>query len=336
MATGHPRDVSLFHGAFSTGQTRSELKAQVEKMRAQAYHKLGDMPKAHSHLAEAQKLMALASGDAVERVEASKSAAAAVGGSSGYGGAVGSTAPVATSAASTSKPAAEDLGAAGDIRQLWAADVAEEAPLNKYRYTDDGATASLILDLNDHLGLGDEASTLVDSLRQFKVTCTAESVTIRLRIRCPPTRKGYTVRELKMHLEPLALEIVPEDTVPRLKGREGKRRLEVKLFKRKADQKWFGDFVKSGEKPKKAEGESDAAKKAPTVAAAAPKGSQLNPLTPEELARLPRPSGGNCDNRPSSWVSGKAETKPSACAEIAQKPPACAEAAPAGGLEEMD
>jgi len=34
------------------------------------------------------------------------------------------------------------------------------------------------------------------------------------------------------------------------------------------------------------------------------KGTQLNPLTPEELARLPRPSGAGGDNRPSGWQSG--------------------------------
>ena len=44
-------------------------------------------------------------------------------------------------------------------------------------------------------------------------------------------------------LDPLCHEIVPEDTVPRLRGKESRRRLEVRLFKRNKDQKWFGDLV---------------------------------------------------------------------------------------------
>eukprot|EP00929_Paragymnodinium_shiwhaense_P009712 TRINITY_DN11398_c0_g1_i1.p1 TRINITY_DN11398_c0_g1~~TRINITY_DN11398_c0_g1_i1.p1 ORF type:complete len:508 (+),score=122.49 TRINITY_DN11398_c0_g1_i1:91-1524(+) len=334
MATGHPRDVSLFQGAFSTQQTRSELKAGVEKMRAQAYHKLGDMPKAHSHLAEAQKLMSLASGDAVERVEAAAASAtekpdASKGGYAADGGAtmtpaVGSKAPA---------PVASNLGAAGDIKELWGADIGEETALHKYRYTDEGSTVVLTIDLNDHLGLGDEASAMVDSLRQFKVTCEAEALTIRLRIRCPPTKKGHTVREFRMHLEPLTQEIVPEDTVPRLKGREGKRRLEVKLFKRDASRAWLGEFVKAGVKTLKAE-DTASSKVGKSAVSSAPKGSQLNPLTPEELARLPRPSAGNCDNRPSAWRHD---------ASPAQDPPKSAEpaviAAPQeapASLEEMD
>lgn len=44
-------------------------------------------------------------------------------------------------------------------------------------------------------------------------------------------------------MDPLCHEIVPEDTVPRLRGKESRRRLEVRLFKRNKDQKWFGDLV---------------------------------------------------------------------------------------------
>merc|ERR1712125_267081 len=121
-----------------------------------------------------------------------------------------------------------------------------------------------------------------DSLKQFRVRCDNDSVDVRLRLKDDKGR----VREFQLWLQPLVHEIIPEDTVPRLKGREGKRRLEVKLFKRDKDRKWMGDLVTGT--PKDAREACEAAAK--ESAKIAPKGSALNPLTPEDLAKLPRPS----------------------------------------------
>mmetsp|Transcript_25451 Transcript_25451/g.70975 ORF Transcript_25451/g.70975 Transcript_25451/m.70975 type:complete len:451 (+) Transcript_25451:74-1426(+) len=316
--TGHPRDANLFGGSFRTQQTRLEFWSAVEKWQAQAYHKLGDMEQAHSHLAEAKRLEAAVGGDAIERVAAAAEAA--------------SPQERAGSAASGSRPAAADPVA--EIKRLWADSVVEEPQLRTYRYTDEGPIVLLILDLNDHLGLGDEASCLVDSLRQFRVTCQDRSVDIRVRF-----RQDGRARELRLHLNPLAQEIVPEDTVPRLRGREAKRRLEVKLFKRDKQRPWHGDLVGS-EAPTKAPAEAGK-KTAAAMAPPPPRGTQLNPLSPEELARLPRPSGDLVDNRPSAWQTlapARAETTETQAESESEPRPAAAPAATAAApcLEEMD
>merc|ERR1711939_1012983 len=111
---------------------------------------------------------------------------------------------------------------------------------------DEGPTVSLHLDLNDHLGIGEEASSAVDSLSQFRVMCENDQVDIRVRLQ----RENGSICQFQLFLKPLAHEIIPEDTVPRLKGREGKRRLEVKLFKRDKQTGWSGDLVKGHVKPK--------------------------------------------------------------------------------------
>merc|ERR1711957_134649 len=125
-------------------------------------------------------------------------------------------------------------------------------------------------------------------------------------------RDGGPIREFRLFLEPLAHEIVPEDTVPKLKGREGKRRLEVKLFKRDKTKSWFGDLVRSEvTKAIKKGGEAasrivngGANKPAAAKSVPAPrKGTALNPLTPEEMAKLPSPSGSAGDNRPSAFMA---------------------------------
>jgi len=155
---------------------------------------------------------------------------------------------------------------------------------------DEGPTVLVMLDLNDHLGIGEEASLAVDSLRQFRVKCEETAVDIQLRLR----RKDGRVAHFRLLLSPLQKEIVPEDTVPKLRGKESKRRLEIKLFKREKKDKWHGDLVKG----------FDVAK--PTAKAqppSAPKGSLLNPLTAEELAALPKPSDSRGDNRPSSFAA---------------------------------
>jgi hypothetical protein len=179
-------------------------------------------------------------------------------------------------------------------KQLWATHPDEERRFSEYRFADEGSIVSLILDLNDHLGIGTEASTAVDALQQFKVNCEADSVDIRVRLQ----RQDGKIWQFQLFLQPLVWEIIPEDTVPRLKGREGKRRLEVKLFKLDKQQKWLGDLVKSSTKPKPGADAEKSKTREPQ------KGSQWNPLSADELANLPRPSGSNADNRPSSWQPG--------------------------------
>lgn len=263
-AEGHPRDAVLFGGNFSTPQTRIEFMTSIEKMRAQSYYKLGDMNRANEHLEESKRLEAVSTGDAVERAAAATTSASSR--------ALAGASPIATSVS-------------GDIAQLWAQSVGDPVRLKTYRFQDEGPTVLLTLDLNDHLGIGEEGSNLIDSLKQFRVKCHEAVCDIRLRIRVRDL-----VQEFRLLLDPLVHKIIPEDTVPRLKGRQGKRRLEVKLFKREKDCKWQGDLVKSVSQ--------DAQKKSKQPA---PKGSHLNPLTPEELAKLPSPSGIGGENLPSSF-----------------------------------
>jgi hypothetical protein len=272
---GHPRDASLFGGAFSTQQTKLEFAAAIEKIRAATSHQQGDEAKSRLRAAEARRLEAAATGDAVKRVGAQ-------------------------AAPSTQQKAA---GETPDekAKALWAVGAAVERRLKRYSYADEGPTVLVILDLNEHLGLGEEASAAVISLRQFRVRCETFSVDVQLRLR----HSDGKIWHFHLVLEPLAREIVPEDTVPRLKGKEGKRRLEVKLFKRDKQQAWYGDIVaekRSGDNDPPPAAAVGKKQKGSSLAPAQPeKGTLLNPLTPEELARLPSPSGDNRDNRPSAF-----------------------------------
>jgi hypothetical protein len=267
---GHPREATLFEGAFNTQQSRMEFLGMVAKLCANVYKLLGDEMRCQRYMKEVERLSRLQSVDAVERAVARDEA---------------------------EKPSAESGTTKGmDAKALWAATPAEERRLKEYGFTDEGSTVSLLLDLNDHLGIGTEASDAVSSLKQFKVNCEKDSVDVRVRIQ----RKDGRVCEFQLLLEPLAHEIIPEDTVPKLKGREGKRRLEVKLFKDDKKQPWYNKIVKSVDKAKtKTDGS-----KTKTDKETKSLGTQLNPLTVEELARLPRPSGSGSDNRPSTWQSG--------------------------------
>lgn len=162
---------------------------------------------------------------------------------------------------------------------------------------------------------------------------------VRLRLRL-----GQKVVQLRLFLQPLAREIIPEDTVPRLRGRESRRRLEVRLFKRDKQHRWL-DLVPGGvaaRRPPATSGAVAASGSAapPRTAAAqaeAPKGTLLNPLSPEELARLPQPSGGTGDNRPSTWRGPSngtdAEQQAPASAVVRPACPAAAEAAASGATE---
>jgi len=251
----HPRESVLFGGNMNTQQTRLEFASNVEKMRAKTCVELGDNQRAHMHVNEAKRLHAAVTGDAVERQ------------------------------ANTSAPQAKT----DPVKELWTAQPSEERQLTEYHFTDEGPTLLLMLDLNQHLGIGEEASAVVESLQQFKVNCQDKSVDIQLRFR----RRSGAICQCRLLLDPLAKEIVPEDTVPKLRGKDTKRRLEVKLFKRDKQERWYGDLV-TDKKVKPAEVSKQ---KAPAPA----KGSILNPLTPEELAALPRPSDTQGDNRPSSF-----------------------------------
>jgi len=257
----------------------------VEKFRAKVCMELGDEGRARLHVAEGQRLEAAASGDAVERHAAAPRP-----------GEAGRAPPAQPKAAAAPGPAAIPRDA---FKELWSEEPAEERRLKQYSYVDEGPTVMLILDLNEHLGIGQEASAAVESLRQFRVQCEAHSADVQLRLR----RADGRVRHFRLLLQPLAKEIVPEDTVPRLRGKESKRRLEVRLFKRDKQQTWFGDLVADSSRPGQLPtGTSTKGSSSVAPAGTAAKGTLLNPLTAEELARLPRPSGGsNSDNRPSSW-----------------------------------
>merc|ERR1712039_148961 len=161
-------------------------------------------------------------------------------------------------------------------KELWAAVPQEEKQLKQYTFTDNGPTVLLMLDLNSHLGLeGTQGSDAVESLQQFRVICEKDSIDIQLRLQHPVTGK---ICHFQLWLHPLAKNIVPEDTVPKLRGKESKRRLELMLFKEDKQDKWFGNLVSEA----KARRESSNA---------SAKGSLLNPLSAEELARLPTPAG---------------------------------------------
>jgi len=267
-AKGHPRDTMLFGGGFSTQQTRLQFQTTVAKLQTHLYSKLGDEAKARSHAAELERLARAAQGDAVARMDpqASKSSSS------------GSTAAETEWAAQWKKPA-------------------ETRSLREYGFVDEGPTVLLMLDLNSHLGLGADASSLVTSLKQFKVNCEEKSLEVLLRLQLEEQLIEYA-----LNLNPLAYEIVPEDTVPRLRGKPDRRRLEVRLFKRDKDVAWRGDL---GTHAKSSRASAEQKGKAST------KGTLLQPLSPEELAALPRPttSGAGGENRPSSWLASNPQTE---------------------------
>jgi len=284
IATGHPRDADLFGGAFNTKQTRLEFVAAIEKWRVNVCVKLGDQGRAQMHAAEAKRLEAASTGDAVARQEAL----------------TGGQPAGATS--STSLP-----------KDLWKEGPSEVRQLKEYQFLDEGPTVLVILDLNEHLGIGPEASTLVQTMRQFRVNCEANSLDIQLRVQRPTGE----VMQFQLLLAPLKKEIIPEDTVPKLRGKETKRRLEVKLFKREKQQPWYGDLVADGPRQIKAEPSvakgGDRSSKARPAAAVKEKGTMANPLTPEELARLPKPQQVGDDNRPSNWHAGRHDAATNGC-----------------------
>jgi len=315
-AEGHPRDVVLFGGSFSTQQTRLDFIGTVEKLSAKAWHECGDEVRSRQHYEEVQRLSRMQSCDAVERTVAQAEAKTAQRPSG--------DAPLGD----PTVPLVDDKTL--DPKALWAATAVEKRRLKEYRFVDEGPTVMLILDLNDHLGIGEEASSAVDSLKQFRVKCEAEQVDVRCRLQ----REDGKVYEFQLLLQPMINEIVPEDTVPRLKGREGKRRLEVKLFKRDKKVSWNHDLVKSNsyvdkdelKEAKKAKAKAEAAAQAPAAAkapVARTVGTMLNPLTAAELAALPRPNTTGNDNRPSSWAGSgpvllkKEEPKPQTAPSVA-------------------
>eukprot|EP00438_Fugacium_kawagutii_P027925 Skav208932 [mRNA] locus=scaffold875:1980:9429:+ [translate_table: standard] len=282
-AAGHPRDVKLFQGAFSTQQTRLEfasmaswLPLKVEKFQAQTCMKLGDTEAAHAHMAEAKRLQQQVAGDAVERVSESQ-----------------------TQPARRQRRSEEVVD---PFKKLWA-EQAEEVRLKQYRFMDEGPT--------------------VTSLRQFRVNCEEKSVEIQLRLRIPDA--NGRVMHFILRLDPLCNEIIPEDTVPRLRGKESKKRLEVKLFKREKDRKWFGDLV--AELPK-----AEKQRKPAT----APKGSLLNPLTPEEIAKLPKPGTTANDNRPSSFAPEARGSSPADNAKDSKNGRAAAHDSTASWVEQVN
>jgi len=218
-------------------------------------------------VAEAKLLQAAMSGDAVERLE---------------------KAPLAASAAREHAAEKSSTALADSARALWQVTPKHEKWITEYSYADEGQTVLLILDLNTHLGIGQEASLVVDSLRQFRVHCEPRSADVKLRL----GRETGEVWQFQLMLNPLVKEIVPEDTVPRLRGRPSQRRLEVRFFKRDKQEKWYGDLVSKDAKTPKKGGDGRKPEE----------GTLLNPLPAEEIARLPVPSAGSiAENRPSGW-----------------------------------
>merc|ERR1711933_154331 len=124
-------------------------------------------------MGEAKRLESEVTGDAVQRAVAAES--------------------------NSSKGGATIDGGVGDIKTLWAEETSDPIRLKSYRFTDEGPTVQLIIDLNDHLDLGEHASLLVDSLKQFRVSCEDKKVDIRLRIR----HQNKKVQEFRLLLEPL-------------------------------------------------------------------------------------------------------------------------------------
>lgn len=260
-AKGHPRDASLFAGGFTTQQSKREFLSSVHKLLAKLYLDTKRMEDVQKHYALAQQYAVEMKGDLVEQQL----------------GKAESSAP----------------SAASEITRLWAAQPDEERRLKVYNFSDEGPTVSLILDLNEHLGIGSVASEAISSLRQFKVVCEKEKCDVRLRL----THEGR-VLEFRLLLYPLFEEIVPEDTVPKLRGKESKRRLEVKLFKKEKKYSWrdLTNDTEDGRRKLALELAKDAKQKGPV------KGTHLNPLSEEELASLPKPGTERDCNRPSGWA----------------------------------
>lgn len=261
-ARGHPREAKLFGGACCSDQTRIEFMIVVEKLRAQTCFLQGDEARARRHVAEARRLEASATGDAVERLSA---------------------VPGSTLVAQAGAESIEDEAA-----RLWPLQPAKERHLSEYHFVDEGPTVKVILDLNEHLGIGAEASRAVTSLRQFRVNCEKDAVRIQLRLR----KEDSSLWHFHLLLRPLVWEIVPEDTVPKLRGRDVRKRLEIRIFKKDKKTEWRGDIVRSrASNPEKA---TRLKSKGPSL---------LNPLSPEELAQLPRPGEIGVNNRPAAWRS---------------------------------
>merc|ERR1740121_687345 len=82
-------------------------------------------------------------------------------------------------------------------------------------------------------------------MSQVRVSCTAHSVDARVRLR----HEGRLL-EFALHLQPLAQEIVPEDTVSRLRGKSERRRLELLLFPREKERLWYGELLSDKARPK--------------------------------------------------------------------------------------
>lgn len=279
---GHPRDVQLFAGGFTTNRTRREFTSTAHKILAKLYMEQGRQQDLQYHYRLAQELEKEVSGDIVEKMS---------GGSESTKGGPHTK----TSGQTVAQPVDE-------IAQLWQAVPLEKRNLKLYSYTDEDQTVSMILDLNEHLGIGPEASAAVTSLRQFKIECENDKCDVKLRLK----HQGC-IWEFRLLLLPLYEEIIPEDTVPKLKGKPEKRRLEVKLFKKDKKRSWYKLLNETEEgKRRLAQEVNKGVKEAETQ-----KATQFNPLSAEELAALPVP-GGNATNRPRNVQSAPVSSAPAA------------------------
>lgn len=271
-APGHPREQKLF-ASISSRHSRGEFAAMVARLRAKASYESGDAERARALLQESEQLLA---SPPLPFVPAARAAAAS---------APGGVAPVAGGAA------------AWDGQQLWAAEPQERRTVARYRFEGSSSSATVTLDLNEHLGLGEAASATVHSSDQIRVDCTADSVKLRLRLH----HEGR-VWEFRLLLHPLALEIIPEDTTLRLRGAAGRRRLELLLVFRDKDRLWYGELLSDKVRPLP---KAAVAAERPGPPAAAPAASPTaGPPRAQEPRAVPEP----CD-------AARGAARPAACGE---------------------
>lgn len=241
---GHPRDEVLFGGSFSSRHTKREFAAMIEQFRTKLYHDLGDVFKARQIFNDYTRLSKPYSENVAQPQE------------------------------EKGKGAVEE-----PAKALWRDAPSEERRITEYLFSDEGPCVHVVVNMNEHLGLGPDASKAVESLQQFRVKCEGNKVSVQLRL-----RHGGRLLHYDMLLCPLANDIIPEDTVPKLRGKPDKRRLELQLFKLEKERRWVGELVASGPLPK----DGRAGKKAVGQAS---RGTMLNPLSNEEMAELQQPGG---------------------------------------------
>lgn len=216
---GHPRDRKLF-GTVSSRHSRGEFAAMVARLRAKERHDSGDVAGARSFVEESKRLLE------------------------------DPLCPVGRSVAPPlCKPGATDLDIASDLKQLWVTIPDQSSRILRYRFEGGMSDSSIVtVELNEHLDIGEAASLAVQSLGQIRVACTTDSVEARVRLQ----HQGRLC-EFVLHLLPLAREIIPQDTIPKLRGKPDRRRLELLLIMRDKGRGWNGELLSDRPRPRSLE-----------------------------------------------------------------------------------